>query len=247
MITGDVLAVLAGSLAGGFVSGVSGFAFGMVAMICWVWRIDPLLVAPMVVFGSMVTQAAAFTAVRRKVDWLRLWPMLVGGLAGVPVGVLLLGIIDVGLFKTTVGVILILFSSFLLLASPHLAVRAGGRFADGAAGFVGGAMGGLAGLNGPAPVFWCTLRGWDKDAQRSVVQTFFFSTQVLTLAGYALSGKLTGTTWMHFAIMLPAVILAARLGAKTCERINEALFRRIVLLLLLISGTVLLASALLGH
>lgn len=47
--------------------------------------------------------------------------------------------------------------------------------------------------------------------------------------------------------MLPAVILSARLGARVCERINAVLFRRIVLVLLSVSGSVLVVSELLRH
>jgi hypothetical protein len=31
--------------------------------------------------------------------------------------------------------------------------------ADGGIGLIGGMMGGLGGLNGPAPTLWCSLRG----------------------------------------------------------------------------------------
>jgi len=33
-------------------------------------------------------------------------------------------------------------------------------------------LGGLAGLSGPIPILWASVRGWDKNQRRGVFQTF---------------------------------------------------------------------------
>ena len=127
------------------------------------------MLAPMVVFGSFVTQTLSVGVVRRSFDWKRLAPFLVGGALGVPVGAALLGVVNITAFKLTVGLILVGYcSSILLIGNPKPV--AGGRLADGISGLIGGVMGGLAGLTGPAPTLWCTVRGWDKDTQRCIFQ-----------------------------------------------------------------------------
>ncbi len=45
-------------------------------------------------------------------------------------------------------------------------------WANGAAGWLGGIFGGIGGFAGALPQLWCTLRGWDKDTQRGVMQVF---------------------------------------------------------------------------
>jgi len=234
--------MFAGSCAGAFVSGVSGFAFGLVALSFWAWAFDPSFLAPMVVFGSIITQSMSLAVTRHGLDWPRLLPLLVGGVIGVPVGILLLDVMDIGVFNTIVGILLVTYSLYLLLAVSVPAVRFGGRLADGTAGFVGGVMGGLAGLSGPAPVLWCTLRGWNKDLQRTALQTFFMITQAITLAGYGATGKLTWPVLKVLGLMLPAVLVSAWVGARVCEHISERLFRQMVLVLLLFSGVALLAG-----
>ena len=243
----DCLVIILGCCVGGFVSGVAGFAFGMVAMVSWVWRIDPQIIAPMVVFGSLVTQGISVTCLHCGVNWRLTTQFLVGGLLGVPLGILLLGCIDVVVFKGAVGAVIILFSVALLFASDTLAVRWGGAAANGFAGFIGGVMCGLCGLNGPAPIVWCLARGWDKDTQRGLTQVYFLATQAVTMTGYALSGKITRQALIAFAVMLPSVLLAAYVGNRVCDRIDTRQFRRIVLALLLISGAVLLVSSLAAH
>ena len=49
----------------GFVQGISGFAFGMVAMSFWVWGVEPHVAAVMTVFGSLVGQLLAVTREKR--------------------------------------------------------------------------------------------------------------------------------------------------------------------------------------
>jgi uncharacterized membrane protein YfcA len=245
MTTAVVVAIIAGTCAGGFVSGVAGFAFGLVALNFWVWHIDPKLLAPMVVFGSFVAQTLSMGVVRHSFDWKRLAPFLVGGSLGVPVGAALLGAVNITIFRLTVGLILIVYCSSMLLIGNAKPVTAGGRLADGVSGLIGGVMGGLAGLTGPAPTLWCTLRGWDKDTQRFIFQSFNLGMQAIALVIYWLNGTLTPTVGKVFALMFPAILIPTLIGARVYTRINAVVFRRLVLGLLLASGVVLLGSTLL--
>ena len=245
--TGLVFMIVAGAAAGGFVSGVSGFAFGMVSLSIWSWTMEPSMLAPMVVFGSLAAQLVSIGAVRHALHGRLLLPFLIGGALGVPIGVRLLAGIDLGVFRAITGAALV-FHGAVMLAAPRLGgrVHGGGRITDGFVGLIGGIMGGLAGLSGVAPTLWSTLRGWDKDTQRAVFQTFNLSMHVLTLAGYLIGGTVTTAHATHFALMLPAIAVAAWLGARAYRRISERVFRRIVLVLLTVSGIVLLATGLRG-
>ncbi len=244
METGVLIVVLAGAAAGGFVSGVSGFAFGMVALSFWTWSLEPQMLSPMVVFGSLVAQLLSLGAVRHAMHWRLLLPFLVGGALGVPVGVHLLAAVDLAMFRAFVGTVLIVYGAFML-ATPRLERAArGGKIADGCVGVVGGIMGGLAGLSGVAPTLWCTLRGWNKDDQRAVFQSFNLAMHILTLVGYLASGTVTSGNARTFALVVPPIAVAAWIGAKVYRHISERAFRRIVLVLLMFSGTVLLITVL---
>ena len=245
MTTAEMAAIVLGTCLAGFVQGVSGFAFGLVAMSVWAWSIEPQLAGPMVVWGSWIGQILSLGAVRGGLLWRRAVPFVVGGAAGVPVGAWLLRYVDVGVFRGSVGVVLIFYCSAMLFARRLPMVRRGGRLADGAVGALGGVMGGLGGLTGPAPTLWCTLRGWDKDAQRSVFQVFNLAMHSLTLTVYFINGTLTAAMAPAFTLMVPVAILPTFAGVLVYRRVNDRMFRRLVLFLLLISGVLLLASALL--
>ena len=61
-----VVSVIVGTCLAGFVQGLSGFAFGLVAMSVWSWSLAPQLAAPMVVFGSIVGQSLGIMAIGRN-------------------------------------------------------------------------------------------------------------------------------------------------------------------------------------
>jgi len=162
---------------------------------------------------------------------------------GVPLGAWLLPHIPQDGFKAGLGVLLLLWCPTMLLAVELPRITAGGRLADAGAGWIGGVMGGLGGLSGPAPTLWCTLRGWDKHAQRAVFQTFHTSMHTLTLTAYFFSGLLTAPTGQMFLVAAPAMLVPSLIGARLYHRVSDRAFRRFVLILLLISGALLLMRA----
>jgi uncharacterized protein len=176
---------------------------------------------------------------RRALKLERLLPFLLGGLIGLPLGVALLEWTPAAEMRIAVGILLIAFSLYSL-ARPQLAkVTAGGRLADGGVGILSGILGGTTGFAGILPTIWCTVRGWPKDEQRAVFQptgvTIFLGTALL-LGG---TGTVTPETVRLFLIGLPALLAGSWLGLRLYGKLDEVTFRRIVLVLLLVSGLAL--------
>ncbi len=235
--------VLLGAAAAGFVQGVSGFAFSLVSLSFWAWVLAPQLAAPMAVFGSLAGQLVTLPWVWRGFDLRRLLPMVVAGLVGVPVGVTLLHWLDPPVFRFFLGCFLLVYSPLALLVPHGYAFRGGGRAADAAAGFAGGVLGGIGGMSGPIPTLWTTVRGWDKDLQRGVLQAFNIAMHVATLTTYAATGSITGEALGLFAWIAPVLALPAIAGVLLFRRLSPPVFRRVVLGLLGISGATLVAGS----
>ncbi len=235
-----VTIVAVGAAAGGFVQGLSGFAFGLTAMSIWAWSVDPVLAGPLVVFGTLVGQLLSLGSVRRGLDAGLILPFLAGGVLGVPLGVALLRYVDPLSFKMGVGVLLLAWCPAMLLARDLPSVTRGGRLADASVGWIGGIMCGLGGLNGPAPTLWTTLRGWDRDRQRAVFQVFSLATQALTMATYLATGTIPSGAPRLFAVVAPAMLVPTFVGT----RFSDAAFRRVVLGLLTLSGAILVTTTL---
>lgn len=237
------LVVTLGAIIAGFVQGLSGFAFGLVAMSFWAWVLDPRMAATLAVFGALVGQILAAITVRRGFDLRRLLPFLLGGLLGIPLGVALLPRLDMDWFKTLLGALLVIWCPAMLFAKNLPKISAGGRAADAAVGMAGGVLGGIGGFTGTLPTLWCTLRGFEKDAQRAIIQNFNLSMLLVTMGTYLATGIVTRPMLPMFAIVAGAMLVPVLLGARLYIGISEARFRQIVLGLLTGSGLALLASA----
>jgi uncharacterized membrane protein YfcA len=231
--------VVLGGFLGGIASGAAGFAYGVVATSIWLHAISPLHAALLVVTGGMINQGALVWTMRRSIDFGRLWPFLVGGLIGVPLGVLLvLGTNPRGI-QIGLALFMILYGIYAFVGPrlPHISW--GGRAADAAAGFFGGLVGGVAGLSGIAPAIWTQLRGWSKEAARSVYQPFILFAHVLTMLLIG-AVALDRQGVVLFLIAIPAVLLGSWTGWKIYGRLSELRFRQMLSALLIGSGLLLI-------
>ena len=236
--------VVAGAVAAGFVQGLSGFGFGMVAMSFWAWSLEPRLAAVLTVCGALTGQLLAAATVRRGFDRVRLLPFVLGGLAGIPIGVAVLPRLDMDAFKIVLGTLLILWCPAMLFARQLPRITRGGRVADAVVGLAGGVMGGLGGFTGVLPTLWCTLRAMDKDVQRAIIQNFNLSMLLVTFATYLATGLVNRDALPLLAIVVPAMLVPTLLGARLYHGISEARFRQIVLGMLTLSGVAMLVAAL---
>ena len=235
--------IIVGAVAAGFVQGLSGFGFSLVALSFWAWVLDPQLAAVLAVFGGLIGQLLAAFTVRRGFDTARVLPFIAGGFVGLPLGLWLLPRVDAVAFRAGVGGLLALWCPAMLLSSrlPH--VRAGGRVGDALAGLIGGVMGPLGGFTGAVPTLWCTLRGYERDTQRAVVQNFNLAMLSVTMISYLASGVVKAPMLPQMAIVAPALLLPAWLGMKVYVGISPAAFRNVVLGLLTASGLAMLVNA----
>ncbi len=81
------LIFILGAMAAGFVQGLTGFAFALIAMSFWVWILAPQLAAPLVVF-CLSLQSPNFLKVGicLQLDKSLVAPYILAGLIGVPFG-----------------------------------------------------------------------------------------------------------------------------------------------------------------
>jgi hypothetical protein len=237
--------VLLGAAAAGFAQGLSGFAFAMISMSFWAWVLPPQTSAVLVVVCSLIGQLMTIKTARAGFDWRRILPFVIGGVVGVPIGALIiLPWIDQSMFRLVLGVFLLAWSGAMLFIGASFRIKTQSHAVDGGVGVIGGVMGGLGGLAGAIPTLWCTLKHWDKPAQRAVIQTFNLSMHTVTLITYVASGLLTveATRWLVVAV--PAMLIPSMIGNRLYSRISDLAFRRLVLVLLFVSGILLLGTTL---
>ena len=232
-----------GALAGGFVSGLAGFGTALMALGIWLYVLPPSLAVPLVLICSVVAQTSTLPSMWRSFDFRLVWPFIVGGLAGVPLGTMLIAHADPNVFKLGIGLLLLVFPTALYFKRTPMAIRFGGKAAEPAIGFAGGILGGLAGLSGPLPILWASVRGWGKDERRGVFQIFNWTVLSAALCLQAATGMIEPKVLWLALLAFPGTMLGAWLGARVYHALSDRNFRDVVLGLLFLSGVGLVWSS----
>jgi uncharacterized membrane protein YfcA len=236
----DLPIFLIATFAGAFVAGLSGFAFGLIAASLWLYVLTPQQSAVLIVAFGLLVQGYSVWKLRHALEWRRLLPFVIGAAIGVPAGVMLLNWSDPRSVRIAVGIVLVLYSLYAFFRPPLKVAASGSSRADVLVGFANGVLGGLTGLAGILVTIWCGLRGWPKDVQRATFQPVAVAVFLMTAAWLGMSGTVTAETAKLFLIGLPCLLVGTWLGLNLFGRIDEAIFRKVVLGLLFASGVVLL-------
>ena len=233
---------------GGLVKGLVGFAMPMILVTGLGVFLPPELVLAGLILPTVVTNwmqafrqgvRAALGSVRR----FRLF-MLVGL-------VFLLG--SAQLVRVLPGPAMLLLlgvpiTGFVLLQllGVQLTLKAPSRRVEAAIGAFAGFVGGLSGIWGPPTVAYLTALNTPKTEQLRVQGVIYGLGALALLVAHVGSGVMRAETApFSVALVVPAV-LGMWVGIRLQDRIDQAMFRRATLLVLLIAGLNLVRRGLMG-
>jgi uncharacterized membrane protein YfcA len=229
------------ALAGGFVSGFSGFAMGLVVSGVWLHVITPVQTATLIAGYGLLTQGYGIYKLRHALDLHRAWPLALGTVIGIPIGVAILAYLNPAYLRLSVGVVLMIYAIYGLVRPVFPPMKIG-RVGDIAIGISNGMLGGLTGLGGVISTISCQWRGWPKDMQRAVFQPVLFVAFVVISLAQAAAGSMTKDTLVLYALGVPFMVAGLWSGFKLYGAIDDETFRKSVLGLLLIAGLSLVVS-----
>jgi len=238
---GNLLLFVLATFFGGFISGFSGFAMGLVVSGIWLHIITPIQTAALIAGYGLLTQGYGIARLRNELDWRNIWPLTLGTAIGIPIGVMLLTRVDPTGLRFGVGLLLLLYAIYSLVRPPIGPLKIGAP-ADIVIGVSNGLLGGLTGLGGIVSTLSCQLRGWSKDKQRAVFQPVLFAAFVVIAISQFAAGSYTAETVKLYGIGLPFMIAGIWIGFRLYGTIDDEKFRKAVLILVLLAGVSLIAS-----
>ncbi|MDX3773045.1 sulfite exporter TauE/SafE family protein [Chromatiaceae bacterium AAb-1] len=224
-------------IAAGLVKGVTGMGLPTVAMGLLGSLMSPVAAAALLLMPSAVTNVWQMLAGNYTVElWRRLWPMMLGIVLGTLPGVTLLASIDTAWSGMALGSILIIYAAGALF-SPVLVVPVRYEFwLSPLTGFITGMITGVTGVFAiPAVPYLQALRLEKEQLIQALGLSFTISTLALA-AGLTLNGAFRAEQLgMSVLCVLPA-LAGMWLGQLIRKRISQQVFRRCLLLFLLIIG-----------
>jgi uncharacterized membrane protein YfcA len=219
------------------VKGVTGMGLPTVAMGVLGAIIPPVAAASMLIIPSLVTNVwQLFAGPRFAVLALRLWPMMLGIVAGTVAGSSLLISTNTGWTTTALGAALALYSAFSLLGRPLSVPARAERWLSPVVGLTTGMVTGGTGVFVIPAVPYLQALGLNRD---DLVQALGLSFTISTIAlaiGLARGGAFHFGSIATSALAIVPALMGMWFGQWIRQHIAAATFRRWFLICLVLLG-----------
>ncbi|WP_238379763.1 sulfite exporter TauE/SafE family protein [Celeribacter ethanolicus] len=243
----QVLAALAIALLAGFVKGATGFAMPMIILSGLGSFLSPELALAGLIFPTVVSNVwqalrggvgeAVEAAVRYKLYIAALLVMIL-------LSAQLVVILPQSVVFLSLGVIVVLLASYLLIGRALTIPEHHRSFYDLGLGAISGVIGGIAGVWGPLTVAYLTAVDTPKKLQIKITGVIFGAGAITLLLAHLRSGVLNAQTIPLSAMLLLPAILGMAVGQWVQDRLDQKKFKRATLFVLLIAGANLIRRGL---
>ncbi len=217
-----------------FVQSSTGFGFALVSMPLLVGLLGIKISAPLVALLALISEVFIFTRYRKSLNLRVVTQLTIAAVIAIPLGVIALRHIEAAIVTTALGILLVGYAVYALF-SPRLPQLSSRNWAYGF-GFVAGLLGGAYNTPGPLVIIFGNCRGWPPNEFKSNLQGFFLVNSFVVVIVHMFGGNYYSDVWKNALLAIPGLIMGLTAGFLLSESINADLFRKIVLVLLIILG-----------
>ncbi|KZD11945.1 sulfite exporter TauE/SafE family protein [Oceanibaculum pacificum] len=212
----------------------TGFGFALLAIPILVFFLPPAQVVPFIFILEIAISLTLLPKLWREVDLRGLRWLLPGAVIATPFGGILLLALSAESLRLAIG--LVVLAAALLMWRGLSFKSTPGPGAALATGAFSGLLNGAAGIPGPPVVLFYLSTPAGAAVSRASLIAYFFVTDAMGLAVAGYNGLVDGETLRWTLWLTPAMLLGSVIGQAAFSRADPALFRRIVLLVLLLTG-----------
>lgn len=223
----------------GFVQGVMGFGFAVVALaLLPFWLTDVKQAIIVLTLSTPLPIAWAFWEHRQDVKWRALANCLAGAALGLVLGLYVFEHVSADLLTRGTGLVLIAVCiESMLRPRAETGVDHASDWGTRFAGIVSGFFAGSVGLPGPPLVVYLARVGWPPQHFRAFSLAFFSITSIWRCTGVIVMGQVGTVVAMMALVAVPLVWLGHYWGTRAFRRVAPGAFRQLVYLLLIVSAT----------
>lgn len=189
---------------------------------------------PLVALVGLVLEALMLIRYRESLQFKSILGLVVSASLAIPLGVIYFRGLDENVALFVLGTIIAVYALYALFGFrlPLLTHPAWAWIF----GFIGGLFGGAYNTSGPPAVVYGNCRKWSPGEFKSNLSGYFLVGSLVVVASHWVGGNFTPDVWSQFWVTLPALFLGFFAGQSMDGRLNPEIFRRIVLVLLIVLG-----------
>lgn len=225
-----------------FIRGISGFGFALVFAPIMLLIMEPKSVVVVNLFLGLSSNIVVLVSGFKNLHFRRLIPLIIGCLAGIPLGLLIISVVSQSTLKILIGSVTVVFAIlFFLKLTPRFKNE---KPASTVAGFLSGVLTSSTSLGGPPVVLFMHTQDWQKDTIHPALSAYFMFSTISSLIGLAITGVINTKILLTTASLVPALIIGVLIGVQAFKRVNERIFRLISIFVIVGTGIVAVLSGL---
>ena len=217
----------------------TGFGYALIAVPLLTLATDPRTAVVGAAISSMLLTVVLAVRERRFVRWSVTGWLLAASMLGLPFGLLILRHLP-DRWLTAVIALTSLAGTLVVWRRVRLDP---GRVTVGAVGVLTGVLSTATGTNGPPLVAAFQAMGYDANTLRATISAVFTGTGFFGLIGFFVTGEVTASAAAVGLVGIPATALGWLVGDRVFARLNDELFRKVVLVGLVVISVVTLVDA----
>jgi len=221
-----------------------GFGESLVAVPLLLLFLPVEIAVPLSVLLSIFIAAVVVVQDHQQIHFSSAKWLILFALPGIPLGLFILVYGNGHFVKSGLGLLIILYSTYSLVAKQKTVLQKDNRFWLFVCGFFSGVFGGAYGLNGPLLVVYGNMRNWSSKQFRATLQAYFLPASMIGMFGYWYKGLWIHTVTHYFLISLPVIIPAIFLGRYLNHRLKGNSFFNYLYTGLIFIGLVLIIQSL---
>ncbi|MCG7522079.1 sulfite exporter TauE/SafE family protein [Ruegeria sp. Ofav3-42] len=244
----DLLFAMGVAFLAGWVKGIVGFAMPMVLVSGLSIFLPPELAIAGLILPTLVTNVfqALGQGVPAAVSSIKQFRIfLIVGLMFLLAGAQLVTLVPTSTFLLMIGIPVAFFALIQVLGVKLVLEKPSARI-EVLMGAVAGFIGGMSGIWGPPTVAYLTALNTPKAVQMRVQGVIYGLGAIALVLAHLGSGILRADTAPFSAALIAPAVAGMWVGMQLQSRIDQALFRKVTLMVLLVAGLNLLRRGLMG-
>lgn len=222
----------------GFIIGAVGFGFGLTTSPTLLLFLDPQTVVVVVNAVAIIAFALVLVETREQAKFREQTPLAIAGAIGTPIGVFALSQLDASILRIAIGILVLALTALVVFKSEWRVPYP--QFTGPILGLISAAMTTGLTIGGPILVLFFLGRGMKRQELRASMAYFFTIMYIAAAIGYATQGLFTTERLILIVASAPGVAIAFWIATRLMGRMNETIFRRTVVGVIIVSSLVVI-------
>lgn len=226
------------------VQSATGFGFALISVPAFLILLNSSDAIQIVIIISAIMSVVHWLKLRNMTPGKLLKWLIIGGVVGFPFGIIIYKNLDLAAIKMAVAIFIIIISlqsGWNLMRKNHkkhifhkpiLTI----------VGMISGILGAAMAMPGPILMLYLSRTTFGKNEIRAAMITFFVFAYIGALLLQISMVGISKETWITSAILTPAALIGVYAGHQLSKKINEKIFKGLVLVILILTGIFMLIN-----